>query len=163
MSTNWVRLAVLTRSVFMPRRSRNGNDEMRAGVFQAGMPFDLLECRLSPPRGERQKAKLAGLQRLVGIDEVRQKFLMGSDRTGFAVERPADHLLKLFRLIFDLILRSLDRSLKRRVQYRYGIRPLAKALLNLGAIFLQQGGKVFRNTGGAHALSELLRAFPHLL
>src|SRR4029077_16070739 len=108
MSTNWVRLAVLMRRVFMPRGwSGSRNDEVRAGVLQAGVALNFLERSLAPASGERQKGEFARLQRLVRINEVRQKLLVCGDGAGFAVQGAADHLLQLFRLIFDLVLRSL--------------------------------------------------------
>src|SRR5262245_51610571 len=116
MSTNWVRLDVLMRSDFMPRESsRSGNDEVRAGVLQTGMPFDFVEGRLAPASGERQETEFPRLQGLVRVNKVRQKFLMRRDGAGFAVKRTANHLLQLFGLIFDLVLGGFDRGPERRV------------------------------------------------
>src|SRR5690242_1809371 len=117
MSTNCVRLLVLMRSVFMPgESSRDGNDKVGASVLEAGMPLDFLESRLTTTRRERQKTKLARLQRLARINQIGQEFLMCGDRSRLAIQCAANHLLELFRLVFDLVLRRFNSGLQRRIQ-----------------------------------------------
>src|SRR5436305_825067 len=109
MSTKCVRREVFTVSVFMGAPLRNGNNEMRANIFQAGMAFDLLEALLSPARCEWQKTKFARLQLLFRVQQIRQEFFVSSKNIFFAIERAANFLLQLVRLIRDFLLRSGDR------------------------------------------------------
>src|SRR5260370_33407505 len=125
MSTSCVRRVVWTLRVFIAAEtSWDGDDEVRPDAFAAGVAFDFLETLPAPTGCEGEKTQFAGLQRLLGIQKVRQELLVCGEHVLFVVQRTTDFLLQLLGLVGDFLLHGLDRIFQSRIENRNRFRPL---------------------------------------
>src|SRR5882762_8346121 len=75
-------------------------------------------------------------------------------------QRAPNFFLQFFSLIADLFLRGIDGALKCRIQNGYRFRPLLQAQADFAGVVREQARDIFRQTGLAQALAQLLRSNP---
>src|SRR5258707_8064870 len=158
-STIWVRRAVRTLidCIIASRSgSGNGNDVMLAGFLGAGELLQFAEAAAAETQQERKEGKIAGLQPLVGIEKVFQKFRVQLDDLLVAVERRAGLGAQFLHLVWDALLLAWDGAPNPGVHSADGLVQAGDALFNLPQTAIKRARKVLWHVRGIHAFAKSL-------
>src|SRR6202022_2749031 len=142
---------------------RNAHDTMLAQRFAAGKLLQLLQAFHSPARQERQQAQLAGLQILVGVEQVLEKVLVLGKQPGLFVQGPPGLALQVLELKADFVPRRLDCALERRVELLNLLAEFFQHGFDLHPVLLEAARQRLRNRNRLHLPAQFLRTSPQVL
>src|SRR6267378_8555190 len=162
-STIWVRRAVRTLidCIIASRSgSGNGNDVMLAGFLGAGELLQFAEATAAETQQEWKEGKIAGLQPLVGIEKVFQKFRVQLDDLLVAVQRCTCFGAQFLHLVSDALFGARDGALNRGVHSADGLVQAGDALFNLPQTAIKRARELLWHVRGIHAFAKSLRPEP---